>query len=194
MKTKTYNVYSFAELSGPARQRAIENHREFLSQDWNGSDVIGDAKNVLRHAGFTVDRISYSGFWSQGDGASFTGTWAAANVNAKAMRDDCPVDEELHALVDALADIAAKYPALTARIVRTSHHYSHEYTVSVDAENDGADLPPGIEDELTNLARDAMRWIYRELEGSYEAETEELAVIESIEANEYEFTEDGEID
>lgn len=43
MKTKSYNVYSFDELSPKAREHAIEKHREFLSGQWNGDATKEDA-------------------------------------------------------------------------------------------------------------------------------------------------------
>ena len=48
------------------------------------------------------------------------------------------------------------------------------------------------ETDLTEAARDFMRWIYRQLEAAYEWENAVEQVDDSIRANEYEFTEDGE--
>ena len=49
------------------------------------------------------------------------------------------------------------------------------------------------EDEVTQLLRDFADWIYNQLISEYEYQTSEEAVAESMEANEYEFYEDGSI-
>lgn len=200
MKTKTYNVYTFAELSGPARQRAIDAHRQFIGDQWDGETTIEDAKQCFAFAGFDIKEVHYSGFSSQGDGACFTGSWRAADVNAAGMKDHAPVDSELHRIADRLAAIAALYP-FASFTVKQRGHYMHEYctdfTVSIVDEN-GDELPESIagtaEADLIELARDAMRWTYRQLEKEYDYQTAEAQVVESIEANAYEFTADGRID
>jgi hypothetical protein len=200
MKTKTYNTYSFDELSPEARARAIEDHRQFLGEEANGESVIEDAKRVLSFAGFNIDRVYYSGFWSQGDGACFEGSWDARKVNADAMRKECPIDTELHRIADAMAAIAAKFP-FASFSVKHSGHYCHQYCTSFNvsiANEEGEEIESperdGAEGALIELARDAMQWIYRGLEKEYDYQTAEEQVIESIRANEYEFTEDGKID
>lgn len=195
MKTKTYKVYTFDELSPKARARAISNHRDFVGEQWSGETTIEDAKQCLAFAGWDVSEIHYSGFWSQGDGACFEGSWRASDVKPAAMREHAPVDTVLHGIADRLAKLAEKYPKAVAN-VRHSGHYSHEYCTvfSVTADDDGNDMPEADEKELIEVSRDAMRWIYRQLEKEYEWETDEAQVIDSIRANEYEFTEDGKID
>lgn len=200
MKTKTYNTYSFAELSGPAREKAIEDHRQYIGEQWDGECTIEDAKQMLVFAGFTVKDILYSGFWSQGDGACFTGSWQASKVSAAQMRDNAPVDAELHRVADGLAVLAAKFPhsSFTVRqFGRYLHEYCTEFIFSLVDEN-GDELPDSVvgdgEKDLTTLARDAMRWIYRGLEKEYDYQTAEAQVIESIEANGYEFTANGKLD
>ena len=60
----------YSELSPEAQKIAHENYQpEF----WDNC-VIEDAKEQGRLRGFEIDKIYYSGFWSQGDGASWTGT------------------------------------------------------------------------------------------------------------------------
>jgi hypothetical protein len=200
MKTRTYNTYSFDELSPEARERAIEDHRQFIGEHENGEYVIEDAKRVLSLAGFNIDRVYYSGFWSQGDGACFEGSWDASKVNAAAMHKECPVDTELHRIADSMAAIAKVFP-FASFTVKHSGHYCHQYSTSFDVsianeEGDEIDTPERekAEESLIELARDAMEWIYNGLEKEYDYQTAEEQVIESIRANEYEFTEDGKID
>lgn len=197
MKTKTYNTYSFAELSAGPRSRAIEDHRQFLAENFDDSCTTDDAKAMLSHAGFTVDRVFWSGFSSQGDGACFEGSWKASAVNEKAMRDNAPRDTELHRIADGMQAIACKYP-YAYFTVKQSGHYQHKYCTefAVSMVNEDGDEMPGAQEaekEVIELARDAMEWIYRQLQKQYEWELEEAQVVESIEANGYEFTGDGKI-
>ena len=48
------------------------------------------------------------------------------------------------------------------------------------------------EDEITECLRDFANWIYKQLERDYDYQNSDDAVAETIEANDYEFTEDGE--
>ena len=199
MKTKSYNVYSFAELSSKARERAIEKVREFVSQDWDGEDSIINAKQAFAHAGFDIKTIHYSGFSCQGDGASFTGSWKASDVNAKNMREYAPVDKTLHRIADDFAAIAKAFPEASFK-VNQSGRYMHEYYTDFsvelyeDARIDWTSEAVKIEEHLIQLARDAMRWTYRQLEKEYDFAMADPQIIENIEANDYEFTEDGKID
>lgn len=198
MKTKSYNVYSFSELSPKARERAIAKIRECVSQDWEGEDTIEDAKQAFAHAGLNVKTIHYSGFSCQGDGASFTGEWETKNVNPAKMRAYAPTDEELHRIADGFAAIAKAFPNASFKVSQ-SGRYMHEYCTDfafyvTDNEGNDIDLEEKIEKELIELARDAMRWTYRQLEKEYDFTMADAQIIENIEANDFEFTEDGKID
>jgi len=74
MQTKTYTVYNYDELSAEAKEKAIEWAQEFLREDdFFYDDVKSEWIEKLESFGFTDVKLAYSGFWSQGDGASFTG-------------------------------------------------------------------------------------------------------------------------
>lgn len=142
--------------------------------DWYES-AFDDAKAIGALMGWQIDNISFSGFWSQGDGASFTGTLGYAKGCARAVRDYAPLDTELH-------DIAARWQSLqkphlyryTAHVERSSHRYSHENTVSISdsyiggSRYYGPEVPCATDDMAIDIARDFMRWIYRQLEREYD--------------------------
>ena len=82
-RTITKTVYSFKELlalnqEGKVTQKSIERAKAWLQEaatDFNWySDVLDIWKDALAQIGFEDAEISFSGFWSQGDGASFTAT------------------------------------------------------------------------------------------------------------------------
>lgn len=197
MKTLSYNVYSFAELDAKAQARAIDEHRIFVSQDWDGETTIEDAEQCLAFAGFIVDKVHYSGFSSQGDGACFTGSWSAAAVDPAGMKGHAPIDKELHRIADELTVLAARFP-FASFTVKQSGHYSHEYCTefSFSLVDENGDELPDVDDaekQLIELSRDAMCWIYRQLEKGYEWCMADEQVRDSIEANEYDFTQAGHI-
>lgn len=69
------DVFLYNELSPEAQARARDWWRENLDQnDWNhfSEPVIVEWKWLLKNKGFNDVKISWSGFSSQGDGASFT--------------------------------------------------------------------------------------------------------------------------
>lgn len=195
MKTLAYNVYSFPELSPKAQSLALEDARAFLSETWDADPTIDDAKQCLTFAGFNVEQVHYSGFSCQGDGACFTGAWAASKVNPAAMRDYAPQDSTLHAIADGLAKLAALYPD-AAFSVKHSGRYYHEYCTEFDITLSGTReiSGPELEDtekQLIELARDAMRWVYRQIEKDYSWSLEDEQVRDFITANEYDFLESG---
>ena len=63
--------FEFHELSDASKARAVDNYSEFLWDDWH-SYVIEEWTDKLKEQGFKDAVIRFSGFWSQGDGASFT--------------------------------------------------------------------------------------------------------------------------
>lgn len=154
----------------------------------------------------TSPAIFFSGFWSQGDGACFEGRYSFAANAAKLIRDHAPTDTDLHAIADALASLPYG-EGWSARMKHTDHHYSHSGCMSVDSEWRGP-VADAMGDEITELPdndlcdgeetikramRDFADWIYRQLEAEYAYQNADEQVDDSIIANEYEFTETGEI-
>jgi hypothetical protein len=155
-KTITKTVYSFQELldlakEGKVQQKALERARSWLQEaatdfDWY-SCVVDFWKEVLNQIGFEDAKISFSGFSSQGDGASFTATvdldklvgFLADTIEGK---DTVEVIERKEQFLPYLVRLLggkptnSKYRRLLwvrdqvqdIAIERTSHHYSHERT------------------------------------------------------------------
>lgn len=72
-RQKTITVYSFEELSANAQSRAISDYQQDpFYHDWD-EDTIDIIKEEAYEMGILDCNIQYSGFWSQGDGLSFTG-------------------------------------------------------------------------------------------------------------------------
>ena len=202
-------VYELRELSEAARERARAWYREScLDHDWH-EFVYDDFETVCALLGVTLKTrpiplmgggtrekpcVYFRGFWSQGDGASFDGSYAYVSGAARAIRAHAPKDEELHAIADALQAVQRRnFYQLAARI-RQRGRYCHEYTMEIAVERDShvwQDMTAGAEDAVIEALRDLARWLYRQLEREYEYQSSDAVVDETIAANEFTFTEAG---
>lgn len=186
MRTIEVKLYQYSELSEKSQECAREWYRKALADDddfWSGF-CIDDCKEQLKPLGFDIDKIYFSGFWSQGDGACFEGTWRASDVKAEE-----PENEELKGIAATIAPWVLKMPNLSFT-VKYEGYYSHENCTEFAFYDDGEDMFENV--ELVKAARECMRWCYRELEKAYDYENSDEVVADNIEANEYEFLENGE--
>lgn len=157
--------------------------------------------------------IYFSGFWSQGDGACFEASWSPSSImsigdfaceypgtwqDTDGKWQESKSNLELQRIHAESVRLAALDPEnQISWQCRQSGRGNAEYNTTFDYddernENDDGNMPEDIEDAHIENARDAMRWIYRQLESEYEWQNADEQVDESIRANEYEFTEDGE--
>lgn len=192
-RTVTHEVYKFAELSDKAKGKARDWYREGgLDYDW-WDCIYSDFDMIAGILGFEVKDKQFSGFWSQGDGACFTGRYTYAKGACANIRAHAPLDRDLHAIADALYSVQRKaFYQLGATLTKSSHHYSHANTVSVEAwRNDDKEVADHQQDAIREATRDLMGWLYASLEKEYEYLNSDESVTDSIEANEYEFNENG---
>jgi hypothetical protein len=199
MREVTHKVYQYDELNDAAKEQArawYTDHDHGFEFDYDC--VYEDAKRLAGLIGIRIKDISFSGFWSQGDGASFIGSYSWETGGVKALKAEAPNETELHRIAKDLQKIQAKrFYRIRAEITRghLSNHYSHANTVDIavfdrpdtDWETDNRDMA----DDIAELLRDFMQWIYAALEREYDFQVSEEAVSENIRGNDYEFYEDG---
>lgn len=201
LKVKT--VYQFDELSDDAKETARSWWRAGgLDYDW-WDYTFDDFRRILEILGYSVDHrdIQFSGFWSQGDGASFRGSYSYRKGAARDIRNYAPRDIRLHAIADALQDMQRRnFYQVTGQIGRGygASSYVHEMTMSFDVDRaDGAcwsqEAADDAEEAFAEASRDLARWLYRTLEAEHDYLTSDESVDETIRANEYEFDEEGNI-
>jgi hypothetical protein len=202
--TKVYPVFSLRELhelaqeegyfpgmhAGQARNacsRAMATLAEFTASD---ELELGMFEEDLATEGFTNAKINFSGFYSQGDGASFTCDW----INLEAFLDRYP----LPATVRHARHVrrAAEAAGFCARFVRDSHRYAHEHTVRLESDmrTDGCRteaLLEELEEHIEETGRERMQDVYSDLRAEYESRQEEEYLLDMADANEYEFTSAG---
>lgn len=209
-RTVESTVYKFEELSDKAKEKARAWFRDDPDTFWS-ENVIEDFETIAGMLGiefsthnvrtvggkqYTASDIWWSGFWSQGDGACFEGTYRWKKGAAKAVKAHAPKDEKLHAIADGLQAIQKQHGyRLQAVIAKRDHHYSHSRTVSIEVSDSqtGADSKLETQETVAELLRDLMQWLYRSLEEEYEWHNADEQVDENITANEYEFTAAGKI-
>lgn len=195
MRTIKTKVYKFSELDKAAKQKAIEWYRNGgFDYEWYDL-VFEDATIIGGLMGIQVDKIYFSGFSSQGDGACFEGNYYYSEDSIKKIKDYAPKDEKLHKIAQSLTDLQAQYGNGISARVKHSGHYYHEYCTVIDVS-----IEPDVEDDnqfqeaeskTIDLLRDFMKWIYRQLESNWDSINSDESISETIEANEYEFTKDG---
>lgn len=203
----------------PNKAAVIDKHRDINVDMFEWWDcAYDDWKEKLTALGYDNPEIQFSGFWSQGDGASFTASQVPLPSTDTSVQKAWAELEGAAALLgvtvtEDIADLAY------GKVYRHGHHYVHENTVSVDWEwndppfsnwkwdwaTDG--VPDGLEHfieslktavesyfkDLDETVTDLCCQIYSDLEKEYEYLTSDEAVEETLEANEYEFDEEGEI-
>lgn len=212
MRTIEVNLYQFNELDDDAKEKARECYRRDLDVDYDC--VIDDFVTIAEMIGINFDyqsvplmgggtrrkpKIWFSGFGSQGDGACFEGTYSYKPDASAKVREYAPQDETLHEISDHLATLQREYNGkLTVGITHRGRYYSVDLDVSVDdldIDEEGNEVQIEVtsddEENVGNLLRDLMRYLYRRLEKEYEYQHSDEAVDEAINANGYEWTEDG---
>ena len=197
----------YEELTDEAKKTARGLVANKVSDWFDGCQVIDDWKQILKALGFYNPEIFWSGFWSQGDGACFIGSWEPQWVEPENISDWLPEKDperfgtfaqEQYALyklleaagADASDDDQTSFLAGHAKLEHRSC-YNHESSISYEFSYEGWN--PELEDEFINWCKDLMRMIYKDLEEQYEWETSDEAVEETIAFNEYDFNEKGEL-
>jgi hypothetical protein len=110
------------------------------------------------------------------------------------VKDYAPQDQTLHRIADELQSLQRTSFYRLRAMITNRGHYSHAYSAYIDvftSTDENASSARGADDQLRQLLRDFMNWIYRRLEEEYDYQTSEKALTESIEANDYEFDQNG---
>jgi hypothetical protein len=185
-------VYQYDELTPEAQEKARDWFRSASEGDNFYSEyVTEDATTIGALMGITIDNVYWSGFWSQGDGACFIGSYRYTKGATKAIKAYAPQDKELHRIAEELQSLQRKnFYSLTARMAHRGR-YQHSGCMSVDVEDSRDQYRATPEDDLTQLMRDFADWIYKQLKSAYEYDNSDESVSKNIRCNEYTFTESG---
>lgn len=195
-QTKEYTIYNYQDLlqNEELKQKVLEKHRYINvdNEDWYNF-IIDKWKFKLEELGFTNPEIFYTGFCSQGDGASFT---SDIDIELAAQKSELFTDKEINLLYTLW-----NYGLIEAGIRRTTHHYYHENTTTLkyydgQLQASWTHIQKVIDilwDYSEKTRYDLSKEIYRDLENEYDYLTSESVILETIQINDYEFYEDGSI-
>ena len=204
--------FQFEELSPDIQEKVLNDYRETYSEylsDWWYDDVIENFESKLENLGLETIVCNFTGFWSQGDGASFT-----ANVRdvKKFLMDEIKLkpgkwfdyqkeeneEDEIDDLISGFEELGinSKIIPLTPddfwiSIKRDSSRYYHENTISADLDVDepveGRDLDASQRKEfnawLYSLENSITKWAReksKELYSELENEYESMTSDEAI--------------
>lgn len=216
----TITAYKYSELEGRAKDRAREKLTEWVTAyEWYDC-TIDDAKERGNEKGFDIEDISFNGFYSQGDGACWTGRinlhdYITANLNPEGAwyGEDIIL---LELIDDGWVD---RYITIHNSSYRYTHsggmqlsEYPNNALESLD-EDDDAVLTHGVMqganvyqlsrsfdyetrinewcDDALKAARDYADEVYKLLRDDYEHITSDESLSEHADANEYWFDETG---
>jgi len=172
MRTIQTTVYTFDELTPSAQQTAIETVCDInVSHEWWES-TYEDAKNVgLKITGFNLDRKRHA------TGRFISSAYECAYAILREHGESCETFKTASAFIAQWDALVAKYSdgKDTSRVTD-----ENEY----DFDNEADELE---EDFLQSILEDYSIM----LQNQYEYLQSDEAIVETIKANEYEFTEEG---
>jgi hypothetical protein len=198
--SESEKTFSFSELPKDIQEKIIEDEKQHISEfddDYWAEPILEGFHEDMGALGLTDIEVEYSGFHSQGDGASFTAR--VYNADNKKF-----ITEALG--IKVLDEVAEN---LYITIQRESTRYSHHNTMYAHVEADGdeeveKDMGTGmiitidiqaaaesIEEAAGKWARDRAKKLYDDLETAYEEQFKDEYIIDDLEANGVEFDESG---
>lgn len=199
--TKTY--YKFSELSEQAQAKAIEKEQQYQGEAWGDFALDHDCFHAAgKILGIDIDNIYFRGFWSQGDGACFDGSYTYQADARKKIREEFPTATDLHEIADLLHEAQSVLGDTSSANAYAEDRYMNT-RVSVEAadmwEEDLQDcgVDPAQADDAVDSVRQALQdfahWIYTGLENDYEYATSEENARERLEDEDdyLEYDEDG---
>lgn len=175
---------TFDQLSERAKEKAREKGREHVCCYGWWDNVYEDAIHMGSLMGISIDArgLNFSGFSSQGDGASFSGRYEyTPNATEKITAECGGQDLELIRIASELTafQIANRmqYETTVSARIRQDGRASHSMTMNIEIMFDARnDVWPNFTDEifddlsetLLTLMRDFADWIYKQLEAEYD--------------------------
>jgi len=216
-ETREITVYTYAELSTQGKAHAMTTYNQ-PEDHWYEGITDGFTERGLER-GFDIDDVQWSGFGSQGDGASWTGQVDPLLFLQYHLKPDNPDYTRYMILIELIQNgIVAR----RLEVSRNSHRYNHEQTMVLEREGmlqledwsdtilrtgifAGAQATPLVEgicmdvllDDLLGWATDEARCyaqdIYTALEESHDDYSSEEYFLELCEINEWRFDASGKL-
>lgn len=193
---KETEVYQLSELDRYTQEYAYNKWRE--TNEFFDDFLIDDFTAIGACIGIEIYKVKWSGFWSQGDGASFIGRYEYKKGWKKALADYCN-EYELVRIGQALQREQSKYfYKLHANVTDGRGNYSHKNSVIIDVTHaDDYDrwgcvnIPESDSDCVEELLKDFMDYMYKSLDKEYEDQNSFESFRVYCDDNDCFFEEDG---
>jgi hypothetical protein len=131
-------TYSYNELTPELKEEARDLYRDSISYedtiDWN-YETATISNDLEEEFGLSDVEIKFSGFYSQGDGASFTG------LVTEMSKFLGKIDPGVKELLERSGSMSKFDEAVTIRFVRASDRYLHENTCQAEIDFDEWNYP-----------------------------------------------------
>lgn len=191
----TRTIGEWLEFDKKIAEKIIEKYRD-INTDFAWYDgTIQNFVEDMAEKGLEIDakNVNFSGFWNQGDGASFICDLSEKYLNEWiiANKEEFPILYEKY----------TSWNEICGKVEKNSHgyHYSHEKTVNVqidpydDIGEEGGKEIDALQTMIESALRGYMVSLYNTLEKEYYSLISDESVIDTLKANEYEFDIDGRI-
>ena len=182
MREMTVTVYSFAELSDDAQERALNAFRDInVEYDWWTDGAYDTIRTAGKLLGLEIGDIHFDTYLYCVFDASYEYVCGAA----KAIQAEFPRATDLHDVARKLQDLQKRhFYSLSCAVTegRSMNQYSC-FRFGEDYECE----------DLGDIIDDFAHWARILLRNEYEWLTSDEAIQEAIEANGYEFTEEGKL-
>ena len=202
MREITIKVYKFEELPEDVQERIIEDRKEYSSIDSidfnevHAQFILDHWKEKLETLGFENAEIQYSGFYSQGDGASFTADVNLEKVlNALVMCDSTTAHWNHDRLNFERLYTFASEGLIEYTLERSNHsRYVHENTIRTRVINHTysnhethANMFSELEFQIDQMRIDLCCAIHSDLEREWDYIHSDEYIKEEIEAGDCEY-------
>ncbi|MBW7891579.1 MAG: hypothetical protein H3C48_11260 [Chitinophagaceae bacterium] len=208
MKQVTIELYQFSELDDTAKNTALDKMRH-TNLDYGWWDfVYDDFKTIAEFVGIAVDlnKCYFSGFYHQGQGSSFTASVdikkLLQGVQTKAWKEHAPdaklnfpamdIDKRILDLIqrDIIDTWAQVKPTNREIAITVSIDFNFSYNRCKNY-NCIEDELSRLEEDIAEVCKELNHFLFASLQREYEYQCSDIAVAQTIEANEYSFTADG---
>lgn len=122
--------FIYEDLSPKAKEKALMWFSSELDYQW-WDCTYAQAKEDAKAKGFDIEDIRFSGFWSQGDGASWTGTVNLSQFIDHYLKDDNPAYGRYFTL-QAIIDEGNDWVERHVTVSRSGYHYVHSNMMRLD--------------------------------------------------------------
>jgi len=131
-------TYSYNELTPELKEEALDLYRDRISDedtiDWNFETAV-ISNDLEEEFGLSDVEINFSGFYSQGDGASFTG------IVTEMSKFLGKIDPGVKELLERSDSMSRFDEAVTIKFLRVTDRYFHENTCQAEIDPDEWSYP-----------------------------------------------------